>query len=573
MGANITPLLLPLGIWLMMSAATPRNKEGRIAASGLLAFALAACAFFAVGFGLMFGGIGAVLDAPGLRRFVTYYTFPVAGQTWGLLGLRGFLLNDATAPEAFNLFIAYLPLVASSAMLMASLMARRSGFIAQAIVIGVVSGIIFPIAGFWVWGGGWLAKAGLNLNLGHGVVDLGGLATTGLIAGVAGAVWLLLSPKRRANVTPDLPANHFPFRALSGGILVLIGASSFVAGNPLYGGRAGAIAGSYAVNLVLAGGVAAAVALAYSFVATRRADTLCAARATLAAVIIVSAGGPLLSVGLAAALGVVAAVLATLGMYLINEVLGWADDNAVVSTAGLAGVVGLLSVGLFANGSFGAGWNGVGATSFLGQSGLGIVGAISFGTLPADPGQLTAQLTGISAIIALTVMVFGGPAVALRTMLRDQHLVEIEEATEGPVMATSGADAERSYQQERAQALQPVAATQAAAESDNTPPAIPAPATLGELPLHRPGIDVPANGNGSEPTGTQPEADAPGEAAPGRSLLDRLRRGRSRPDEQEMPPRARHVAYPNRGRSSARRVIIRPLTSDQPAQPPTADQA
>lgn len=564
MGANVTPLLLPLGIWLMMSAAAPRSKEGRIAASGLLAFALAACAFFAVGFGLMFGGIGAVLDAPGLSRFVTYYTFPVAGQAWGLLGLRGFLLNDATSPEALGLFIAYLPLVATSAMLMAGLMARRAGFVAQAIVIGIVSGVIFPIAGFWVWGGGWLAKTGLNLNLGHGVVDLGGLATSGLIAGAAGAVWLLLSPKRRPSVAPDLPANHFPFRALSGGVLVLVGASAFVAGNPLYGPKAAAIAGAYAINLTLAGFVAAAIALAYSFATTRRADTLCAARATLAAVIIVSAGGPLFSPGLAAALGIVAALLATIGMYVVNEVLGWVDDNAVVSTAGLAGLVGLLSVGLFANGSFGAGWNGVGATSFLGQSGLGIVGAFTFGPTPADPGQFTAQLTAIAALMALTVMVFGVPAITLHQVIRAQHTVEIEESVEASAGAPVEEVADHARRQEKPQSLQPVAATRPAIESDDTPPAIPAPATLGELPLHGPAASVPANGNGSVP------ASAADEAAPGRSLLDRIRRGRARSDEEEKPARARHVAYPNRG--PTRRVIIRPLTNDPPAQSSAPDE-
>lgn len=566
MGANVTPLLLPLGIWLMMSAAAPRSREGRIAASGLLAFALAACAFFAVGFGLMFGGIGAVLDAPGLSRFVTYYTFPVAGQTWGLLGLRGFLLSDATAPEAFSLFIAYLPLVATSAMLMAGLMARRSGFIAQAVVIGLVSGIIFPIAGFWVWGGGWLAKTGLNLNLGHGVVDLGGLATAGLIAGAAGAIWLLLSPRRRRRVAPDLPANHFPFRALSGGVLVLIGGSAFVAGNPLYGSEGAAMSGAYAVNLTLAGFVAAAVALAYSFATTRRADTLCAARATLAAVIIVSAGGPLFSAGLAAALGVVAALLATVGMYVVNEALGWLDDNAVVSTAGLAGMAGLLSVGLFANGSFGAGWNGVGATSFLGQNGLGIVGVVTFGRAPADPGQFTAQLTAIGAILALTVMVFSVPAIVLRNVIGARQIAEVEEAAETPASET----ADRARQKEQGQLLQPAAAMQAEAEGapqqDEPPPAIPAPATLGELPLHRPVVSAPANGNSSEPTDAVEEA----EAAPARSLLERIRRGRARSDEGEKPARARHVAYPSRG--PGRRVVIRPLTSEPPAQPPAAEE-
>jgi hypothetical protein len=185
--------------------------------------------------------------------------------------------------------------------------------------------------------------------------------------------------------------------------------------------------------------------------------------------------------------------------------------------------------------------------------------------MPADPGQFTAQLTAIGAIMAFTVIVFGVPAITLHKAIRAQHTVEIEEAVEAPARTASEQVADGVRRQEKAQSLQPVAATQAVSESDDMPPAIPAPATLGELPLHSPAASVPANGNGSEPAG------APNESAPGRSLLDRIRRGRTRPDEEEKPARARHVAYPNRG--PARRVIIRPLTTDPPAQPSAPDES
>ena len=578
MGANVTPLLLPLGVWLMMSAATPHSKEGRIAASGLLAFALSACAFFAVGFAFMFGGVGAILDAPGLSHFVTYYTFPVAGQAWGLLGLRGFLLGDATAPEALGLFIAFLPLVATCAMFMAGLMARRSGFVAQLIVVGIVSGLIFPVAGFWAWGGGWLAKTGLNLNLGHGVVDMGGLAIAGLIAGAAGAVWLLLSPRRTRRVAPDLPPNYFPFRAISGSVMVLIGASAFVSVNPLYGVNAGAVVGPYAINLILAGAVAAAAALGYSFLATRRADVLCASRAVLAAVIIVSAGGPLLNTGLVVLLGLVAAGLATLGMYLVNEVWGWLDDNAVVSTVGLAGITGLLAVGLFANGSFGAGWNGVGATTFLGQAGLGIVGAFATGAIPADPGQFTAQLAAIGSIFAFTVAVFGAPAVILHKVIRAQHSFEIEEAHEEVAEAEATAAPDRPLpelirrrEQSPAEVPLTAAAHATAAPADDSPAAIPAPATLGELPIRPHGRKEPPMAHREVDSASQPDHTATDEtqAEESRSFLARILRSREKAEEEEKPARASRVAYPNR--AGGRRVTIRPLTNDQPATPPAAD--
>jgi Amt family ammonium transporter len=64
----------------------------------------------------------------------------------------------------------------------------------------------------------------------------------------------------------------------------------------------------------------------------------------------------------------------------------------------LGGVWALLAVGLFADGTYGAGWNSVGKADYLGVVGQGVTGLIAGANLPNDPGQFTAQLTGAIAI-------------------------------------------------------------------------------------------------------------------------------------------------------------------------------
>src|SRR5690348_14225991 len=101
--ARLTAFLLPLGIWLVLSAASPRSQEARIAASGIGALAVSVLLYFAAGFAFMFGGVGTVSALPELSRFVTYFTLPVDNQTWGMIGLRGFFLDGVATGAPFNL--------------------------------------------------------------------------------------------------------------------------------------------------------------------------------------------------------------------------------------------------------------------------------------------------------------------------------------------------------------------------------------------------------------------------------------------------------------------------------------
>jgi Amt family ammonium transporter len=102
----------------------------------------------------------------------------------------------------------------------------------------------------------------------------------------------------------------------------------------------------------------------------------------------------------------VAGLLLPLGIYLVEYPLRLDDPAAAIATHGLSGLWGLLAVGLFADGIYGAGWNGIGAEEYLGIAGQGVSGLLVASGFQLDwPNQLYAQLAGIAtiAILAFTL--------------------------------------------------------------------------------------------------------------------------------------------------------------------------
>jgi ammonia channel protein AmtB len=83
------------------------------------------------------------------------------------------------------------------------------------------------------------------------------------------------------------------------------------------------------------------------------------------------------------------------------------DATATVSVYGVPGLLGALAVGLLADGRWGAGWNHVGAKEYLLVAGQGVTGLLAASGYTSDPGQLTAQLAGVGAIMFLTLVVGG----------------------------------------------------------------------------------------------------------------------------------------------------------------------
>lgn len=546
--ARLFALLLPLGVWLMQSGATPPNHEARVAASGLVTLALATLMYAAVGFGFMFGGVGTVLNLPDLSRYVTYYTLPIGAQSWGIIGLRGFFLSGVNEVSAVQLFVTYLPLVITCAMLPANFTLFKAGVGAQWVITLCISGLLFPLLGFWIWGGGWLASMGLNLNLGHGAIDLGGLSTAALVAGGAGLALLMFLPHHSDDEQVKFPATFHPFRCLSGLICALMGAAAIAAGNPLLGASNEHIASATLLNGGIAVSVAVLIALIYTVITLRKPDLAAAARAALGALIIVSAGGVLLPAWAAVLAGLLAALLATAGLYAINHMLRWPHDAGLISNVLIPGILGMLFTGLFANGAIGQGLNGIGPDAYLGINHLGVTGLLSGTGAPGDTGQMSAQFIGAMIVPAIAFVLFSPIAWLLSHVPMPQQ--QNEEAQAQEIMPDAMPASEPSGLL-HASGMTPVVDL----------PTLPAPDPMQDVPA----FETPAETMlpvVEQPVLAAPETDntppEPNQPAPHKeTLLERLRRARNIKPEPEQPVQPRHVAYPNR--VAGRRLSIRPM--------------
>jgi Amt family ammonium transporter len=539
---TLSALLLPLGIWLLLSAATPKADENRVAVSGLVTALAASLAFAVTGFAFMADqGIGVTISS----------------QSWQVLGASGFAMSD---DPSLTRFFVQLALACACALLATSPFARRTSFWMQAIVGAVVAGALFPVAGKWVLSNGWLAALGRHLNFGHGAVDFGGLATVGLVSGGTGLALLWVAPRRNATSTKTLPISHFPFRAISGAVCVLMGSAIVFGSNPLLGTMAEKVTLSYLVNLGLACFVGAVGGLLYSKVTSPTADVLCACRAMLAAAIMVSSGAGALPVWVAASLGIVAGLLATVGLYVVQEKLRLDDEAALIPSTLLPGIIGFLVTGLFANGSLGTGWNGVGEQRYLAVSQMGVVGLLPVATTVGDAGQLTAQLVAVISVGAFSLVGAGVMGYVLRAQLRAPVFSPVAVADAVAVAAEPATELGPSLVPARLIDIQPIQPIAVAP----TPMLAPEPTRVAIEPPPVKEPEVLPIPKPEPPRVVVTPVDTPHKQQPQDGLLDRLRRVR-RANLPERPARARKVAYPTR--VSGKR-LIRPLVDEASTKSP-----
>src|SRR5262249_35311127 len=109
----------------------------------------------------------------------------------------------------------------------------------------------------------------------------------------------------------------------------------------------------------------------------------------LAGLVAITAPCAFVSPTSASIIGIIAGVIVCMGVLLNERVLKIDDPCGAISVHGFCGWFGAVSVGIFADGMYGAGWNGVGATSYLGAAGQGVTGL-----LHGDTQQFLVQLGG-----------------------------------------------------------------------------------------------------------------------------------------------------------------------------------
>ncbi len=425
-------LLAPLALIFLAVGATAPEQASEAVAMGLTALVAGLVAYVVCGFAFQFGGLALRVGWPGLAGLTAEWSPLDPKLGWGAIGLRGYLLaGDAATSDAYALAAVQLPAVALAVVIPTLALWPR---VPRTVLLGVamaVGGVLYPIVGNWVWGGGWLALLGSNAGLGHGFVDLGGSATVHVLGASAALAGILvfdrrapILAKRRGMV--GLPPAHAPLFMLMGALLAPAGWLGFILANPL--GTPQLAAGLVAVNIMLAalGGIAPGVF--YSWLATGRVDALLAARGLVAGLVAGSASCGFVPPWAALAAGLVAGMILPVFLYWVEHRQRWHDANAVLATHGVPGLVGVLWLALFADGRWGVSWNGV--TARFGLPRQGVAGLVVAPGYASDvPGQLLAQLAGLASI---AVVGFAVPAVLFGLARMGQALADWVAAVRAP---------------------------------------------------------------------------------------------------------------------------------------------
>ncbi len=398
--------LLPAGALLIHVAGQPPAQAGRAAVHGLVALGLGAVAYWAVGFALQFGGVGLVYTRPELLGLVWEWSALPAewGTGWGMAGLSGWFLQGAgMTATVYALFLAHLPWAMTAALVPALALQRRTAVPVAWSVALLSAGVIYPVAGNWVQGGGWLAALGRNLGLGHGFVDFAGGGTVFLVGGLVALAGLLVWPgatPTRVSDEPEPPRVYLPLMAITGGLLFLVGALGWSWSNPLYLELLGEAPTLRAgVNVALAGLSGTVLSGLYGWFVRGESPAAFAVQGVLAGTVAALAMGPFVPPGVAVALGLMAGGAVPLVTYLLQRLGHLYAASGVVPTTVLPAATGLLAVGLLADGLYGAGWNQVGPEGYLGVPGQGVSGIWVAASFEPDLlGQFQAQLIGLVSL-------------------------------------------------------------------------------------------------------------------------------------------------------------------------------
>jgi len=284
--------------------------------------------------------------------FLAYYAAGYAFQS----GFRGFFLRGV-APNGRVMLDIALMLVAGYVLVGA--VCERISFRAFVVCELFLGGLLYPVFAHLVWGGGWLSQIGSRLGLGHGFVDFAGSSIVHSLGGFcAMALAMILGPRLGKYPRDGQPQ---PFLAHN---IVFVAVGSFIVLCAWLGLMVGSLPASISgealainTNLAAMGGATAAI-LFWSF-SYGKPDISMACNGLLAGLVAISAGGPFVGPTAALVIGAIAGLIACGGVLFNERVLRIDDPCGSISVHGFCGWWGAIAVGLFADGTYGEGLNGI----------------------------------------------------------------------------------------------------------------------------------------------------------------------------------------------------------------------
>ncbi len=393
--AGFLVMFMQAGFAMVETGFTRAKNVAHTMTMNFMVYAIGLLGFWICGYALQMGGVGAVASLGGTPGLDHEFTISLFGRTFGLFGLKGFFLSgDTYDVGVFALFLFQMVFMDTAATIPTGAMAERWKWSAFVVFGFFMSMLIYPIFANWVWGGGWLSQLGANFGLGHGHVDFAGSSVVHMVGGVAAlAGAMVIGPrigKYAKDGTPNpIPGHNLPM-AIAGTFILAFGWFGFNAGSTLSGTdlRIAVVA----TNTMLASATGAIAAMAYVWTRFGKPDPSMMINGMLAGLVAITAPCAFVNSVSAAAIGAVAGVLVVWAALFIERTLKIDDPVGAIAVHGVNGAWGVLSLGLFADGTYGDGLNGV----------AGTVKGLFYG----DASQFAAEAIGVITCVAFVFTSF-----------------------------------------------------------------------------------------------------------------------------------------------------------------------
>jgi Amt family ammonium transporter len=401
-------LFMQAGFALLTCGLVRKKNAGHLMMLNFAAYVFAFLAYYAIGYAFQFGAVAVNAAPANLGGAPTLNHFLIGSGQWGFLGGKGFFLSGPAYDASSNCLTLFeVVFMETAGYIIVGAICERITFWAFLLCELFIGGILYPISGCWVWGGGWLSQLGSSMHLGHGYVDFAGSSVVHSIGGFcAMALAIILGPrlgKYGADGKPRaFPASNIVF-VVSGTFILLFGWMGFNPGSTL--GATDLRISVVAVNTNLAAVAGSAAAMLLWYFMFGKPDITMACNGMLAGLVAITAPCAFVSPNSSVIIGIIAGVVVCLGVLFNERVLKIDDPCGAISVHGYCGWFGAVAVGIFADGTYGAGWNGVGAAAYMGKAGQGVTGL-----LHGDFTQFWVQLGGATLLavyaLGLTYIVF-----------------------------------------------------------------------------------------------------------------------------------------------------------------------
>ena len=313
------------GFAMCEAGLTRAKNTGNILMKNMMDFCIGTPAFWLVGFGLMFGGSGAFIGKPDplIRGSYQFGSLP----TW-----------------CFVIFQTVF--CATSATIVSGSMAERTNFKAYCLYSAMISLIVYPISGHWIWGGGWLSQLGFH--------DFAGSTAVHMVGGVTACIGAKILGPRIGKYDRDgkpkaIPGHNLTVAAL--GVFILWfcwfgfnGASTTAMSTDADLTKASLVY----MNTNLAAAIATCTAMIFTWVRYGKPDVSMTLNGALAGLVAITAGCDQVSPVGAFFIGLFAGILLCVSVDFFDRIAKIDDPVGAISVHGACGAMGTLCVGLFA---------------------------------------------------------------------------------------------------------------------------------------------------------------------------------------------------------------------------------